>query len=235
VLRWLRAAVLGLAALVFAGVAHAAAGGRLPDPAGLALLGILTISVLAGLLGRPASTARVVVLLVAGQAALHAVLTALVGHGGADHAHAAGSAAGRVAVPGGTLADALGADQVATRVSTGPSPFRTWVHHLVDDMSSAANLRMALAHLIAAALLGVWLAAGERLAWRLVVLLAGPAAAVLAAVSQILSGGLASVAHQAARRSYVRTITPPAIDPPRPALVLLARALDRRGPPAISV
>jgi hypothetical protein len=234
VLRWCRAAVLAATMLGFAATAHSAADGRLPGPVTLAVLSAVTTSLLAGLLGRPASTARVVVLLVGGQAALHAVFTALSGHGSAGHVHPAGAEAVRVAVPGGTLAKALGADQIASGVSTSPSPVQTWVHHLVDDLSTTANLRMALAHLLAAGLLGMWLASGERLVWRLVVLLSGPAAAVMSHVAAMLSGGFDAVA---ARAAYLVPAPPrpPAGDPPRPTLVLLARAVDRRGPPVLSV
>jgi hypothetical protein len=119
-------------------------------------------------------------------------------------------------------------------MSAGPSPIRVWVHHLVDDLSSAANVRMALAHLVAAAGLGLWLASGERLAWRLVALLTGPASAIVSRVAATVLGGLAAMAALAARTTRVR-VPPPATDPPRSALLLLARAVDRRGPPTFSI
>jgi hypothetical protein len=198
----------------------------------MTVLAALTTSALAALLGRPASTTRVVTMVVAGQALLHAVLTAVGGHGGSADAHVAAGPS-RVAVPGGTLADALGASSVADRVSAGPGPVQTWIHHLSDDLSSVASLRMAVAHVLAAAVLGLWLASGERLAWRLVVLLTGPARAVADRVAARILAGLTVVgAHDGA--TLVRPQRSVA-QQPLPTLLLLARAVVRRGPPALSV
>ena len=82
------------------------------------------------------------------------------------------------------MADALGADRLASQLSTGPGPVDLWIHHLVEDLSTAANLGMALAHLVAAAGLGWWLASGERLVWRLVALLGRQTVAALRAVAR---------------------------------------------------
>ncbi len=232
-LRWVRAAALAGTALVFAAVAHAAAGGVLPDPLAMLLIAALTAGWLATLLGRPASTARVVVLLAGGQALLHGIFTAAGGHPGADAAVAGPQHLGmsHVAVPSGRLADALGAGELAGRLSTGPSPVGAWMHHLLDDLSTLAHLEMAAAHMVAACGLGIWLATGERLVWRLVVLLGERAPAAVRRVRTMVD--------------EARLPTGPAVtEKPRLGRVakrrhrqlrslLLARTLGRRGPPVL--
>ena len=77
---WLRALALATVALVAGSVAHAGAHGVLPPP--LVLVALLAVGTTgaAPLLRGPAGTGRVVLLLVLGQAAVHAALTALGGH-----------------------------------------------------------------------------------------------------------------------------------------------------------
>ncbi len=82
VLRWFRALVLGTVVLGFGSIAHALAGGHLPGAPALAAAGALSALVSATLLERPAGTALVVVLTVAGQALVHAWLTLTGGHAG---------------------------------------------------------------------------------------------------------------------------------------------------------
>ena len=77
---WLRALVLSAVALVAGSVAHVGAHGALPAPVVLVALLALGTTGVAPLLRRPAGTARVVLLLVAGQVMVHAALTALGGH-----------------------------------------------------------------------------------------------------------------------------------------------------------
>ena len=87
VLRWMRALTLA-SVLVSTGVAgHVAAGGVMPAPAVLAVLLVVATLVLAPVLGSPASSLRVALLVVGGQALLHVSLSALTtnpaGHSGA--------------------------------------------------------------------------------------------------------------------------------------------------------
>ena len=134
---WLRALVLAAVALVAGSVAHVGAHGALPAPLVLVALLALGTTGVAPLLRRPASTARVVLLLVVGQAAVHAVLTALGGHHD---------------------------DEPLAHPVHGPA---LWVAHLAEDLTPEHAL-MAGAHAVAAAVVGLWLAHGERAVWRLV-------------------------------------------------------------------
>jgi hypothetical protein len=81
-LRWTRALLLAVVAMGSGVIAHLSADGRLPGPWVLALLFLLCVAGAAALLGRPASTLRVVVMTVAGQTFVHGFLTALSGHRG---------------------------------------------------------------------------------------------------------------------------------------------------------
>ena len=105
-LRWLRALLLATVALLAGGLAHVSAGGALPGALGVAALLVLGTTVSAPLLGTRASTRRVVLLLVLGQTAVHALLTAASGH---HHEDEAGP------------------------VLTGPA---LWQHHLAEDLTA---------------------------------------------------------------------------------------------------
>ncbi len=133
-LLWGRAAPLAAVALLAGTTAHASADGVLPGAPALVALLLGGTVVLAPLLRTEASRARVVLLLVTGQAGVHAVLTALGGH--------------RDDQPAGV---------------SGPA----WLAHLAADLTGPHAL-MALAHAAAAAVVGVWLASGERAVWALV-------------------------------------------------------------------
>lgn len=235
--RLLRALVLTAVVAGFGAGTHAAAGGLLPGPAVvLPLLAGLTLLHAAALAG-PASTRRLVVLVAGGQAAVHLVLTALAGHRGAPVPAPVATGAGEAAA-GSASAALLRADgarrgslrdlyEVTTPVPSGDAALPSWLAHVVADLSGPHAL-MALAHLVAAAGVGLWLAAGERALWSLVCLLGGTAAAVLAAI--VALGGLrprpvSPSAHTPTRRG-------PDV-PPLPAPLL--GALARRGPPAATL
>ena len=82
VVLWARALLLAVVG-VFLGVAgHVTADGLLPGPLVLGVLLVVSVVACASLLARPASTLRIVVLLVGGQAAVHLVLTVSGGHVG---------------------------------------------------------------------------------------------------------------------------------------------------------
>ena len=81
-LRWTRALLLAVVAMGSGVIAHLSAAGRLPGPWVLGLLFLLCVAGAAALLGRPASTLRVVVMTVAGQTFVRGFLTALSGHRG---------------------------------------------------------------------------------------------------------------------------------------------------------
>lgn len=197
--RALRAVVLGLAALLLGAVAHVTGGGLLPP-----------VPVLAGLVAacgltawvfvdRQVGTRTVVLLAVAGQALVHNALTVTAGHAG-DHG------GGSHGVP--ALLVAIGHDLV---------------HHTLGEPV------MLVAHLAAATVAGLWLAAGERALGQLLVLL-GRLVAGLPGLAAFLLPGLVS-AVPAPKAGPARR-TPDAV---RPVTVLLARDLARRGPPALLV
>jgi hypothetical protein len=182
---WLRALALGSVALVAGSVAHVGAHGALPAPLVLVALLALGTAGVAPLLRRQASTARVVLLLVVGQAAVHAALTALGGHHD---------------------------DEPLAHPGHGPA---LWVAHLAEDLTPEHAL-MAGAHAVAAAVVGLWLAHGERTVWRLVAL----AGRVLAEVNVPLL--------PVAGRPRVVPV-PPAL---LPRVVRVApSSIARRGPP----
>jgi hypothetical protein len=102
------------------------------------------------------------------------------------------------------------------------------MQHLVADLTGPHAV-MALAHLAAAAVVGLWLAAGERALWTL---LSGAAAtltgALTALVALVRSGALAATpAPPAPRRRTVRA------EAVRPHVRALATVVARRGPPAL--
>ena len=133
-LLWGRAAALAAVTLLAGTTAHASADGVLPAAPVLIALLLGGTVVLAPLLRTEASRGRVVLLLVAGQACVHGVLTALGGHRDDEPVGVAGPA---------------------------------WLAHLAADLTGPHAL-MALAHAAAAAVVGLWLASGERAAWALV-------------------------------------------------------------------
>ncbi len=180
-LLWGRAAALAAVTLLTGTTAHASADGVLPGTPVLVTLLLGGTVLLAPLLRTEASRARVVLLLVAGQAGVHGVLTALGGH----------------------------RDDEPVGVS-GPA----WLAHLAADLTGPHAL-MALAHAAAAAVVGLWLASGERTAWALV---------------RRATRLLVPQAHRPALPHLVRHR--PAVDvSPRPTLRVLVCSQPRRGPP----
>jgi hypothetical protein len=207
-LRWVRALILAAVALTIGGVAHVTADGLLPGPLGLFGLLALSTGGVAPLLGRQASTRRVVLLLMLWQAVMHGALTALAGHAGdsvhPDHGAAASAHGGHVH-------------------STAP----TWVQHLLADMTGP-NMAMVLAHLAAAAAVGWWLAAGERALWTLLALATRP---VIAALAAVLLSTLWLVTAATAGKARGAVTAPVAADIRPPAALFLSRFVTRRGPP----
>jgi hypothetical protein len=199
-LRWTRALVLAAVGLTTGATFHVSADGLLPGPWVLVALYGLSTGAAAPLLGTPASTRRVVALLVVWQTLIHAALTALSGHGRALSS-----------TPGEAGAHAHGV------VSTG-------VHHVVAD-STGPHAAMAAGHLLAALLVGLWLAAGERALWRLLTLAVRPVLSVVGSLSGVALGVGCACAP-------VR-VTAPQVMPGAYTLSLwfLVRGVPRRGPP----
>jgi hypothetical protein len=199
-LRWVRALVLAGVCLTLGVTLHVSADGLLPGPVPLLVLLGLSTAGAAAFLGAPASTRRVVALLVVWQTLVHGALTVLSGHRGdlpGSHAEAAGHGHG--------VASAR-------------------VQHLLADVTGP-HVAMALGHLLAAAVVGLWLAAGERALWRLLTLAVRPVLSVVGALRGVATGAGWSVA--------VRRVRAPRIAPCAGLLPLwfLVRAVPRRGPP----
>ena len=230
---WARALVLGAVMLGTGAVSHASAGGRLPHPVALLVL-TAALVVLAGrfLLG-PASTRRIVVLVVVGQGLAHTTLSALAGHRGdgstASPRHLpAPTASLPVDADGrrvGSLLDAY-AGAHAMPGHDGPgvptAPLTHLLHHLADQ-----GALMLAAHLAAAVVLGLVLAVGERALWALLhlaaarVVVLAPARRSTAATLAVLRGTAAAPRPRPRSAGF----TPiPRLDRP---------ALSHRGPPVL--
>ena len=240
-LRWTRATVLAAVAMASGVIAHLCAGGLLPGRIAFGVLFVICVLAAASLLGRPASTLRVVVLLITGQTFIHATLTALSGHKGdptltrapvttTQHLTMPAGGGGRV----GSLYDQMYASQpgAARTQLTVPAP----VQHLMADLTGP-HAAMALAHLAAAVVVGLWLAKGERALWALLALMADE---VLEMIRPVL---LASCTACALIVTLVGTTLrllararpdfgdSPGALPPRAHR--LSRAVVRRGPPTL--
>jgi hypothetical protein len=229
VLRWSRALVLASVAFGLGVAAHLSAGGLVPGPLGLAVLFVLTTTGCAAFLGRAASTLRVTGLVMAGQAAIHAALTAVSGHAG-DPVRHAGSHVRPMLPPTDRRGSFHDVYERASRARAGGATDQVvvpdWVQHLVDDVTGP-HAAMAAAHLVAAALVGLWLASGERALWALIRL---SRTALLATVGRALAALAVVVAALPARAAVdLRLVGTPAR---RLHSALLATTHTRRGPPA---
>jgi hypothetical protein len=230
-LRWFRALVLATVAFALGVTAHLSSGGLVPGPLGLVSLFVLTTAGCAAFLGRAASTLRITGLVTAGQAALHLALTAASGHAG-DSVRSAASHRRPPALP---TADRRGSFHDAyERASLARADGATdqvvvpdWVQHLADDLTGP-HAAMAVAHLTAAALVGLWLASGERALWALIRL---SRTALLSAVGRALSALAVVVAALRSPGSADSRVT--GTPARRLHSALLATTHARRGPPAL--
>lgn len=239
--RWARALLLAGVALLTGVIAHVGAGGLLPGPGVLVALLAGCTAAAGCLLGRPASTLRIVALVMAGQTFIHGVMTALGGHRGdpplTDVATSSALPTEMAAAGGrrvGSLYDQVYGSAAQSGADAGaalsiPAP----VQHLIADLTGA-NAVMALAHLAAAALVGLWLAVGERALWTVVTLLAETARPVVAGL--LIAFARAS-AHVCLAREILaharRTGSERWPTRLRRTPDLLARSVVRRGPPAL--
>ncbi len=216
VLRWVRALTLA-SVLMGTGVAgHVAAGGVMPVPAVLVVLLAVATLVLAPGLGSPATSVRVALLVIGGQALLHASLNVLTtspaGHTGAG-----------MVMPGGPHGSMPMSSGMFHGSAASGETSLYWM--------GGAHVGMLLAHLVAGLLLGLWLAAGERAAWTLVRLAARPVAEAL----RMLLDAISALAAAGAGWPRVCAVSRWVLE-----LVLRSDActvdcLSRRGPPRISV
>src|SRR6478735_767691 len=151
-LRWTRAGTVATVATLLAVGAHVQAGGPAPSLPVLAFLVLGLTAASATLLAGPASTVRVVLLTAGGLVVAHQVLTA-----------PSAPAAARSPTPG--MAGMAGhhTGHVGEHGAPDAAPgVGALAPHLLG-----ADPRMMAAHLAAAVVVGLWLAAGERAVWTL--------------------------------------------------------------------
>lgn len=227
-LRWARAGVLATIVLIVSTLAHTSAGGDPPSGWGLLALMVITTSVLATVLSRPASRLRVVVLLAGGQAVQHAVMTVTTGHTTPEsaRAHVPHHKHGHHHVHADHHSHLEHADASAVLAEA-------WLQHLQEDLTGA-NLWMGVAHLIAAGVLGWWVATGEQALWSLLLLSATvPACALLLTRAAVLLRRAAWGTDEPDRDCAARPVGlwPEHVRPI--GAVLLSGAVLRRGPPEL--
>ncbi|WP_393098831.1 hypothetical protein [Streptomyces sp. LN325] len=220
--RTVRAAVFAAVCVLLAALGHVMmSGGELPP-------WVLGASVVViggtgwGLAGRERGLPLIVTAVMATQAALHSVFSL---------AQASASAAPPTSTPGmGSMsagAMSTGAMSMGA-MPMGPAHMDSMnagvmgtMDHMGDGAGGASSLGMLAAHLVAALLCGLWLAHGERAAFRILRALA----ARLAAPLRLLLALPVPVGHPRPRPRRHR--------PARaPRLLLLVHAITSRGPPA---
>lgn len=231
VLLWPRAAVVGLLAAGLGVVGHVGAGGLLPGPGVVVALLAVSVALSAPALREQASARRLVGLLVLGQAWVHVVLTASAGHRDDPPTHAghlpvaptdltvSPGSPGLAEHDGRRVGSLMDAYQAGLPVAPtgdpglGQGAAAGLMTHVVD------HAPMMAAHALAAALVALWLAAGERALWALLALTAGMVLALLRPPAPV-------PAMPGARR----TAPTPEPSGPRPGR-LGTSPLSRRGPP----
>lgn len=234
---WGRAVVVGTVALATGVVSHVAGGGLLPGPVALVCLLVVSVVLAARFLLVRTGATRLVLLVVAGQTLAHGALSTLAGHRGESGSSGASSAAapsGTSATPDlpvssgrrtGNLHDHY---EAATPVTSAePGVPGGWLTHQAEHLVEQGPL-MVLTHLVGAALLGLFLAVGERSLWRLLLLVAARQVVALTA------GRALATAHEV-RAGQLR-LPGPAVVLGRTRLEGGSRRLERdpptrRGPP----
>lgn len=218
-LRWLRASALA-SVVVLGGLAgHVAAGGVAPSASAVLMMLAATVVLVAPVLGAPATTGRVVAVVVAGQGLVHLALQVFAPS--AHHAHSGGSMLMPVATWSGV--SSRHASMTDAALHRGSSAH----HDAVLPLMDGADLAMLVGHLAAAVAVGLWLAAGERAVWSLLALTGR-------SVTDSLRGLLRATALRPALVG-----TQPRIEPMPgwlavvllPASVWDGYAVSRRGPP----
>lgn len=215
-LLWWRAGIVSAMTFLVGTVGHVSTGGLLPSWVALGAMFAVGTSICAAVLARPASARRLVALVVLGQTGCHALLSLTAGHAGQAATVAPAITPGALPTSGGARVGSL-QDHYEAMVGT-PSASTTLT--LPDPAALVDHLPMFLAHTVAAVLVGLWLAVGERALWTVLAL-------VFAAVVALLVVP-ATVPLVAPRQAPVRRrpATPP-------SLARVARCVVRRGPPAL--
>ena len=205
-LRWLRASVLSLV-MVLGGLAgHVAAGGVAASSATVLMMLAATGVLVAPMLGAPASTSRVVVLVAAGQGAVHLALQLL-------------APPARMAHNGGSM------PMTGAMSATGHGSAH---HDAVLALMNGADLAMLVGHLAAAVAVGVWLAAGERAAWALLAMTGG---SVVESLRVLLHTAALRPAFAGPTRQPAGAVPGWLLAVPLRASMWDGYAVSRRGPP----
>lgn len=199
---WLRATCAGSLALTMGVAGHVMADGLLPGPAVLVLLATVSVVATVPMVARPLTAVRAVVLMVGGQTAVHLTLTLTAGHrGDPPVAHrAVGDLASALPVHDGRRVGSLQDAYVAASGQHGGMSPKVPIAHLAADLS--AHAPMMVVHLLAAAVVGLWLGWGER---ALAVALTLLAARILAIVVPLLAP---VVPHPHVRSAAVARVVP---------------------------
>jgi hypothetical protein len=171
--------VLTLPTVLFAGglVGHVVGDGATPPGWVLVALYTLTVVVVAPFAGAAPSPARVVALLIGGQGVLHAALQLL-----------GGTFAATTVMPGAAIGPATGSAPASSHLMMHQGAGAS--HGPVMSLMGGWHLVMLLAHLAAAVVVGVWLAAGERALWMLLALTARPLVDAWRTVTAVVRGGV---------------------------------------------
>lgn len=213
-LRWLRASLLS-ALLVLGGLAaHVAAGGVAPSASSVLMLLAATAVLVAPMLGMPASTHRVVGLVMAGQCLVHLALPFL-------------SPSARTAPHGAPMLMPSGLSNGHGSMTAAVMDHVAVPHHdAVLVLMNEADLAMLVGHLAAAVAVGLWLAAGERAAWSILALTGRSVADSLRALLQPTTVRLAFAGstRPKAMPGWLTSV-------PLGASVWDGYAVSRRGPP----
>lgn len=209
-------------------VGHVSADGLLPGPALLTALLVGSVLLSAPLLSQRASALRLVAMLVGGQTGIHLALSITAGHAGDGPVHRGPHAGPHAAMPTtvGTLPTVdgrrVGSLQDAYEGMTGHSASATPtlpIGHLIADLT--AHAPMMAVHLVAAALVGLWLAYGEHCLWTLIALTG----------RRLLVAGWALVGPVLQPAPRLRATVDRVPVRPRPSWYV--RPHSRRGPPAL--
>ncbi len=233
-LRWGRAGLLAAVCTGSGSFAHHLADGLMPGPTAIVVLFCVCVVTAGSVLGRPASTLRIMVLLMGGQTFIHGALTAMSGHRGDPPVTVPAPVPAPAPVPDGRRVGSyydvvyanpgLGARHAELTV---PEP----VQHILADLTGP-HAAMALAHLAAAAVVGLWLARGEAALWTVLLLTAGTTRQLLRC---LLAAHGAPLTHFTGAATQTRGVGEAlrwaSWNPPRS--LMLARRVSRRGPPVL--
>jgi hypothetical protein len=213
VLRWGRALTLPSVLFFSALAGHAAGGGVAPSGSVLVPLFVLTVAAVAPFTRSPIRPAVVVALLIGGQGVLHVAFQLL--------SETAGTAT--TVMCGGPMGATAVSSQSSCHVMTHSSAAS---HGFATPLINGGHIAMLLGHLAAAVVVGVWLAAGERALWMVLVLAARPVVVAWRTVTAMVRGGIGAMVGSFPR-PQLGWAPPCAIRP----LMWVAGAVSRRGPP----